>query len=266
MIHLEGERMKILIIGAGNMGGALVRGAVNSGMKVIACDTDDEKLAAMKNFGAGTTKDAVNAARVSDVVIFAVKPSSFEALLPQFEGIANPIYVSVAAGITTSYMRLKLGDVKVVRAMPNTPAMIGEGMTAIARGEGVSDSDLDTIVNIFKSVGRVAPIREDVMDAAVAMNGSSPAYFYMMLEAMIQFGEQNGMPNFMAKLLAAQSMIGAAKMVLESTESPAVLCDRVCSPGGTTIRAVESLKSDGISEIIKAAMAKCMERSKEMST
>ena len=257
--------MKILIIGAGNMGGALARGVLKGGMKVIVCDTDDEKLAVMKNLGAGTTKDAVNAARVADVVIFAVKPSGFETLLPQFIGLTRPIYVSVAAGITIGYMRSLIGDVKIVRTMPNTPAMVGEGMTAIAFGENVGEEDLEKVAKIFKSVGRAVPVLENVMDAVVAMNGSSPAYFYMILDAMIQFGEQNGLPNYAAKILVAQSMLGAAKMVLESSESPEVLCDRVCSPGGTTIRAVESLKADGMAEAFKTAMGKCMERSKEMT-
>lgn len=250
------------------MGGAIALGLIRNKMQpqmITVCDISKEKLNEFKKKGTNTSMDVKNAVIGADIVILAIKPDGFENLLPLLKDNKNAIYVSIAAGISIGYIKSILGDVKVVRVMPNTPAMIGEGMTAISIQPPVTQEDYEKVEEIFSAVGKVEMVDESLMDAVVALNGSSPAYVYMLIDAMVKNGLSSGLPYDKALKLAAQSVVGAAKMVLNSDETPEILTQRVCSPGGTTIQAVKELERLGFSNAIDSAMKACAKRSKEMT-
>lgn len=260
--------MNITLIGAGNMGGAIALGLINHGMSpslITVCDLDAEKLHRFEKMGAKTSGDVKEGISEADVVILAIKPNGFEGLLPLLTDNKTAIFVSIAAGISISYIKSVLGDVKVIRVMPNTPAMIGEGMTAISVEAPVTEEDYERVKEIFSAVGKVEQVEESFMDVVVSLNGSSPAYVYMFIDAMVKNGVAAGIPYEKALNLAAQSVVGAAKMVMSSNEMPDVLTKRVCSPGGTTIQAVDELNRRGFGDAIDEAMKACTQRSKELT-
>jgi pyrroline-5-carboxylate reductase len=256
------------VIGVGNMGGAIVRGYCDAGGTVVCFDMDSEKLTSVcAQTGARAAVDLGDLALSATHIVLAVKPGAFESLLPSLRGFDEPVYISIAAGISTSYMRSLLGDTaKVVRVMPNTPAMVGEGMAAVCGGEGVSAETLDEVCSVFGMLGKAVVVSESEMDAVTGISGSSPAYAYMYIQALAQAGEKMGLSADAARLLAAQSTLGAAKMVLENPDvSPEQLRVNVCSPGGTTIEAVGSLMTDNFIEIIEKAAKAAADKSKLMT-
>ncbi len=258
--------MKITIIGAGNMGGAIATGLLSKGFgSVTVCDMNEERCEFFVSKGANATDSIPDAIKDADVVILAVKPNSFETILPLITGNKTAIYVTIAAGVSISFIKKYLGDVKVVRTMPNTPAMIGMGATAICSEAPACEEDIKTVEEIFGAIGITARVDEKQMDTVVSLNGSSPAYVYMMIEAMVRFGTDNGIEYKEAMKLVCKTLVGAAEMALASDETPDILTKRVCSPGGTTIEAVKKLEESHFEQALYDAMTACSRRSSEMT-
>lgn len=259
--------MKIGIIGAGNMATAIIKGITGflPPGDIFVSNKSPEKLENFKKTGINTGSNT-DAAIFGDVIILAVKPDVYEGVLNEIRPYTgDKIIVSIAAGISIGYIKGILGNgQKVVRTMPNTPALVGEGMTSISFEEPVTERDADAVKNIFSSFGNTIIIPETLMDAAVSVGGSSPAYFFMMIDAMAKSAESMGMNREDAVKAAAQSMLGAAKMVLETGEPPIALTKKVCSPGGTTIEAVNFLNKSGFENIIQGAMKACADKSRKM--
>lgn len=260
-------------IGCGNMAQAIIGGIVNSKLvtpkEVMASDVIEKNLSFAKNsFGIEVSKDNLEVARFSDIIILAVKPNMYGSIIEEIkEAIKdNVIIVTIAAGITIDFVekafRRKL---KVVRTMPNTPALVGEGMTAITPNKLVSKEDEEVILNIFESFGKAEIIEEKLMNVIPAISGSSPAYVYMFIEALADGGVLQGIPRDKAYKLAAQAVLGAAKMVLETGMHPGALKDNVCSPGGTTIEAVATLEEKGFRSAVISAMNSCTDKANKMS-
>ncbi len=259
--------MKIGIIGAGNMSGAITKGLLAKGtapQDIFVSDISAEKLRSIAALGVHTGTNA-EAAAFGEAVILAIKPNIFEKALPSLsEALSGKLVISIAAGNTISFVSSLLPGARVVRLMPNTPALVGEGMTAISYAAPATKEDADVVEKLFSSLGKCVQVPESLMDAVVAVSGSGPAYAYMLIDAMANGGVFMGLSKKDALLLAAQTVFGAAKMVLETGEHPMVLCDNVCSPGGTTIAAVDALEKSGFRASVMAAEKKCAEKSAQL--
>ena len=266
-------KKNIGLIGCGNMAQAMITGIVSSkivfGENVFVSDKDEEKLKYIKEkFNVNISKDNKEVAENSDIIILAVKPNKYGEVIQGIKDHVKKdvIIVVIGAGITIDYVEESFEKkLKIIRTMPNTPALVGEGMSAICYNELITENDLEDVVNIFKSFGKVEIIEEDLMDAIPAISGSSPAYVYMFIEALADGAVLDGVPRDKAYKMAAQSVLGAAKMVLETGEHPGELKDRVCSPSGTTIEAVYSLEKNNFRGTIMEAMRKCTDKTREMS-
>lgn len=258
-------------IGGGRMAEALISGMVTAALyqpeQIHVADPDASRLEHLKNqYGVqvGLTNDEV--AGTSEAVVLAVKPQVLaEALTEIREGVRNRLVISVAAGVSIHrILQLLGGDARVVRAMPNTPAMVGEGMTGLAVGPGVGQAEAACARQIFESVGKVVPVEERLMDAVTGLSGSGPAYIFLAIEAMADGGVKMGLPRGTASLLAAQTVLGAARMVLETGQHPASLKDQVASPGGTTIAGLHRLEQGGLRAVMIDAVEAATKRSQEL--
>ncbi len=261
--------MKIGFIGAGNMASALIGGMLQSGMiqaaDVIISDQNEEKLAVWKNKGVSTVTDNGAVEANSDMIVFAVKPNMIETVLNQMAGSKDKLYISIAAGISVAFLESRLGkDKKIIRTMPNTPAQVRCGMTVITPNSNVTDAEKQAVLNLFNSIGSALILPEKDLEIATAIHGSSPAYVYMMIDAMADAGVRYGLTKQNALLLAAKAVEGSAKMVLETGIHPEELKDRVCSPGGTTIAAVCELERTGFRNSLQSAIDACVKRNQEM--
>ena len=265
--------MKIGFIGAGNMGGAILRGYVpyaeKAGDILSVYVPTAEKLDRICNeTGAEKALNIGDLVRSNDVVIIGVKPNMFEEVLPQIANAyeKNKVVVSMAAGVTIDFIENYLGkDAKIVRIMPNTPAQVGQAMIAVCRNGNVDDETFGDVKVIFDSIGKAEEVDEDLIHCVIGVSGSSPAYTFMYIDALMDAAVKNGMDREKARVFAAQSVLGAAKMVLKTDIDPEQLCINVCSPGGTTIEAVESLKEDGFKESVEKAFQAAVDKSKKMS-
>ena len=264
----------IAILGIGNMGralfGGLMRGHdVDPGqVRITRRNTAALDALADEFPGIITTTDNSEAARGADIVILAVKPQTVSTVLSDIREDLAPetLVISILAGITTEALREALGqDVPVVRAMPNTPALVDEGATALAGGRYAEDVHVGRARAIFEAVGTVEVLPEDMMDAVTGLSGSGPAYVYMIIEAMTDGGVKQGLPRPQALRLAAQTVFGAAKLVLETGRHPAILRDEVTTPGGTAIAAVANLEDHGLRTMLINAVATATARSAELS-
>ena len=254
--------MKIGIIGTGNMGGALMEAFASvPGNEMKAFNRGVEKLNAVCNrTGAVPAASAADAVRDAELILLAVKPLMMPAVLKEIAPIVTPeqIIVSIAVGLTVDSYREALGmDRKIVRAMPNTPAAVKEGMTAFCFSENMEEPDKNAVLSLFSAAGKTAVVEERLMNAVSALTGSSPAWVYMFIEAMADGACMNGIPRDQGYQLAAQAVLGAAKMVLESGKHPGKLKDEVCSPGGTTIKAVAELEKRGMRSAVIEAIGCC---------
>lgn len=264
--------MKIGFIGAGNMANAIIDGVIDA--KYIDNEsiylntrTMEKAYKIHDKYNIKVVEDKVSLVENVDIIILAVKPNQYENVIEQIRNcdINNKIVVSIAAGVSIGQIEGMFSkEVKVVRCMPNTPVGVGEGMTAICANNLVTSEELVYIVDLFNTVGKAEIIDEKLMDAVVAVSGSSPAYVYMMIEAMADAAVLEGMPRDKAYVFAAQAVLGSAKMVLETGVHPGKLKDNVCSPGGTTIEAVKVLENKGFRSSIIDAMVSCAEKSKNM--
>jgi len=259
-------------IGCGNMAEAMIGGIVKSNLvsseKVIASNPSDRSLNKVKEkYNIIVTNDNVEVAKASDILILAVKPHKYfeviDEIKPFFkEGV---VIVTIAAGITLEGMRGKLGDnAKVVRTMPNTPALVGEGMSALCANKNITKEEMQDVVSIFESFGKIEILEENLIEVVPAVSGSSPAYVYMFIEALGDGAVLQGMPREKAYRMAAQAVLGAAKMVIDTGEHPGKLKDNVCSPGGTTIEAVYTLEKNNFRAAVISAMESCTQKAIKM--
>ncbi|AKU97312.1 Pyrroline-5-carboxylate reductase [Labilithrix luteola] len=241
-------------LGAGNMAAALVKGLLHSKLVppagIIVSDVKAERLASLhQTHGIRTTSDNHELVRTSDVVVLAVKPQVIDKVLEAVGKDIRPdqLVVSVAAGVPVSAIENRLPDgTRVVRSMPNTPATALAGATAIAPGTHATDEDLAVARAIFEAVGRVVTLDETLLDAVTGLSGSGPAYVMLMIEALADGGVKVGLHRDTALLLAAQTVFGSAKLLLETGEHPGRLKDMVTSPGGTAIAGLHTLESGGL--------------------
>ena len=260
-------------IGAGNMGRAMIGGILSSSLasadRVIASAHSSATLEKIGSaFSIRTTLSNEEVADNSDILFLAVKPGKFCDIIPQIADHIKDdcIVVSIAAGKTIREIEASFGKtIKLVRAMPNTPALVNESMSALCANNAVTEEELTLVREIFDSFGRSEVVTESLMDAVVGVSGSSPAYVYLLIEAMADAAVADGMPRAQAYKFAAQSVYGAAKMVLETGEHPGVLKDAVCSPGGTTIEAVAALEKGGFRSSVITAQRACSQKSRDMS-
>ncbi len=255
--------MKYGFIGAGNLASAVIGGMIASGQyhkeEIVIFDVGAEVKKTYTENGFQTADSIKALETLCDYVFLTVKPHIYEKVLAELEG--NKVYISVAPGIAIDAMQKGIGqNAKVVRTMPNTPAKVSAAMTVMCHSGNLEQEELHAVQAVFQSIGRVRMLEEKLMNASVAVSGSSPAYVYMMIEAMADGAVMQGIDRATAYELAAQAVYGAAKMVLETGEHPGVLKDQVCSPGGTTIAAVYELEKSGFRNGLISAMEKCYER------
>jgi pyrroline-5-carboxylate reductase len=264
----------IAVIGAGNIGRALIGGMINGGLvdaeQVIATRRTASALDAMADEfpGLRTTTDNVEAAKEASILVLTIKPQSRAEVVTNIRDHVSreALVVSVLAGITTERLQLGFGqDQPVVRAMPNTPALVDEGATAITAGTYATDDHLAKVRQMFEAVGEVVVTREAMMDAVTGLSGSGPAYVYMFIEALTDAGVKQGLSRQEAAKLSAQTVYGAAKLVLDTGKHPAILRDEVTTPGGTAIAAVSELESHGLRTMLINAVATATDRSKELN-
>ncbi|MCR5196118.1 MAG: pyrroline-5-carboxylate reductase [Pseudobutyrivibrio sp.] len=264
--------MKIGFIGTGNMGSAMMGGMVKSGIvdaeNVMASDIFQAVLDRVaEEFGVNTSTSNADVVNFADIIFLAVKP---QYLPDAIEGIKNldftgKVVVSIAAGQSLEKLTGLFGkEIKLIRVMPNTPALVGEGMSALSPNALVTDDECETVLKLFESFGEAEIVPEKLQDAVVGISGSSPAYVYMFIEALADGAVAEGMPRNQAYKFAAQAVLGSAKMVLETGEHPGALKDAVCSPGGTTIEAVASLEALGFRNAVIEAERVCIEKSRDL--
>jgi pyrroline-5-carboxylate reductase len=264
---------KIGFIGCGNMGSAMIGGIVSSNLakpsQILAYAPSAAHTSLLQErYGISVAASIEETVRFADILFLAVKPNLFPAVIPQIRDVLkkDTLVISVAAGVSIADMESLFGKpVKIVRAMPNTPALVLEAMSAISCNALVGDDALSLAVRLFESFGKCEVVPESMMDAVVGVSGSSPAYVYLFIEAMADAAVADGMPRSLAYKFAAQSVLGAAAMVLESGSHPGQLKDAVCSPGGTTIEAVAKLEELGLRHTVIAAQRACTEKSRTMS-
>lgn len=261
------EALKIAVIGAGNMATAIVRGmasAVNP-RHITVSDSDSAKLEKIAEIGVNTAENNRTAAENADVVILAVKPNIYPIVLRELSDFSGKLYITIAPGLSVKYVSDFFGGkARVIRTMPNMPAQINSGMTVFCHDSDISEDDVLIAEEILSCFGYAMELDEKLLDAAVAVNGSGPAYVFMMLEAMADAAVKHGIPRDKAYVLAAHTVAGSAEMVLETKKHPAELKDMVCSPGGTTIDAVEALEAHGFRAALMDAMSKCAEKSQKL--
>ncbi|MDR1068540.1 MAG: pyrroline-5-carboxylate reductase [Clostridiales Family XIII bacterium] len=264
------------VVGAGNMGGAIIRGYAKAAAEPVYFHEHFEEKARQieRETGAIPTDSLADMVSCADIILIALKPNMFDDFMPELAaalknnaGGADKIVVSIAAGISISYLEAALRtNAKILRAMPNTPAMVGAGMTALAASEAVTDDDFAAVKSVFESFGKAARTGENLMDAVTGVSGSSPAYAYMYMQALAECGARHGLDAGSARLFAAQATLGAAEMVLANTDvSIEQLRVNVCSPGGTTIEAVHVLEDEGFIETVGKAMDAAIAKSKTMT-
>jgi pyrroline-5-carboxylate reductase len=265
------EEKVIGFIGAGMMGEAVARGLLKAGVPKARIHASDPEPARRelfrKQLGIAITADNRAVAEGADIIILAVKPFVVPDVLGEIAHGVNldKLLISIAAGVTTDSIERKLGaKVPVVRAMPNTPCLLGEGATGITAGQYADFSHLELASQIFKAVGLVAVLPEDKIDAVTGLSGSGPAFVYMFIEALADGGVRMGLPRAIAIQFAAQTVAGAARMVLDSGAHPGELRDRVTTPGGTTIAGIASLERSGFRAAAIEAVTAATERSIEL--
>lgn len=264
--------MKIGFIGAGNMGSSMMGGIISSGtveaQDIMASDIFQATLDELSGeLGVNTSISNRDVVDFSDIIIIAVKPQYLPDAISGIKDMdfSDKVVVSIAAGQSLARLKELFGkDLKLIRVMPNTPALVGEAMSALSPNELVTEDDIEIVVELFESFGKAEIVPEKLQDAVVGISGSSPAYVYMFIEALADGAVVEGMPRAQAYKFAAQAVLGSAKMVLETGEHPGVLKDNVCSPGGTTIEAVAALEALGFRNAVIEAERVCIEKSREL--
>ena len=264
--------MKIGFIGLGNMAKAMIGGILKEGaakpQEIIGSARTDKTIEAVREqCGIHTVQDNRVVAKEADVLFLAIKPVFFPEVIAQIKDSVSSktLIVSIAAGKTLSYLQNAFGEeYKVIRCMPNTPALVGEGCTGVCAGEKVTNEEMKTVLRLLRTFGSASVVPERLMDVVVGVSGSSPAYVVLFIEAMADEAVAEGMPRAQAYEFAARSVLGSAKMVLETGKHPGELKDMVCSPGGTTIQAVKVLEECGFRAAVMDAMEACIQKSRDL--
>ncbi len=263
---------KVGFVGAGNMGEALIKGLVAANLvpreAIYASDPRRERLQALdKQYGIQLAADNAELISKTDVAILAVKPQIMASVLRQIAAAVTQrvLLISIAAGVSTATIRATLGkDARLIRVMPNTPALVLEGATAIAKADGLEPGDLETAEEIFAAVGKVVVLGEDAMDAVTGLSGSGPAYVAVVIESLADGGVKVGLDRITAMTLATQTVLGAARLLLETGLHPGALKDMVSSPGGTSIAGIAALEEGGIRTTFIKAVERATHRSREL--
>ena len=263
---------RIGFVGAGNMAEALVRGLVRGGHiaadRIIASAPRQERLDELaRGYGIGVTLDNREVARASDLVVLSVKPQILDKVLREIGDALRPgtLVISIAAGVDAAKIETAVGDsVRVVRAMPNTPALVGAGATAIAPGARSTAADLAIAKALFDAVGITVTLEEHHLDAVTGLSGSGPAYVFLILEALSDAGVKVGLSRRNAQRLAAQTVMGSAKLLLDTDEHPGKLKDMVTSPGGTAIAGLHTLEQGGLRTTLINAVETATKRAREL--
>ena len=266
------KEKKVGFLGAGNMGEAMIKGLLQAGrvqaQTISATDVRADGLDQMaQRYGIRTAASNAALVAASDVVILAVKPQVMGAVVKEIAGAvdARKLLISIAAGVATRTLRAHLGKpVRLIRVMPNTPALVLEGVTAIARAEGLEHGDLETAQELFGAVGRVVVLDEDALDAVTGLSGSGPAFIAIVIESLADGGVKMGLDRATAMTLAAQTVLGSAKLILETGTHPGQLKDMVSSPGGTTIAGIAALEEGGVRRTFIHAVERATLRSREL--
>jgi pyrroline-5-carboxylate reductase len=263
---------KIAFLGGGNMAEALIKGMLAAGTakpdQIMVADISSDRLEHLrKTYGIIIQKNNLEAARDAGIILLSVKPQVIEKVVAEIAPAADDkkLVISIAAGITVATIEKSLGGkARVVRVMPNTPALVLAGAAALAGGKNATSDDLALAQSIFNSVGRSVVVDEKLMDAVTGLSGSGPAYVFMIIDALSDAGVKAGLPRQLALELAAQTVYGSAKMVLETKEHPGKLRDMVTSPGGTTIEGLHALEKGKLRATLMNAVEAATARSKEL--
>ena len=264
--------MKLGIIGLGNMANAMLGGIIKAGLfapsDITGSDASEEqRKKAADSLKIQTCDSNIKAMEGCDYVILAIKPQVYETVLREIKDTIKDeqVIISIAPGKTLSYLGQMLGSgQKIVRLMPNTPALVGEGCTGVCKNEAVSSEEFAFVMKMLEGFGKAYEVKESQMDSVVAVSGSSPAYVFMLIDAMADGAVAEGLDRATAIKMAAQAVLGSAKMVLETGKHPAELKDMVCSPAGTTIDAVAVLEEGGFRGCVIDAMQACAEKSRKI--
>ena len=262
----------LVFLGTGNMAEALLKGLLRDGTataeEIVCAEPRPERREEIANlYGVEVTGDNRAAVAAADLILLSVKPQVIDALLTEIAPSvdARKLVISIAAGVPISVLsRRLLPGARVIRTMPNTPALVGAGATAISRGPHATDADLAAARSLFEAVGSVVEVPESLLDAVTGLSGSGPAYVFLAIEALADGGVKAGIPRAAALSLAAQTVMGAARLVLETGQHPAVLKDQVTSPGGTTIAGVQALEARGFRAALMEAVEAAARRSREL--
>jgi pyrroline-5-carboxylate reductase len=265
-------KIKIGFLGAGKMGTALAKGFIHAGLvtanQIIASDPIEGARAAFaKDVGAKITTSNVEVAKFANVLLLAVKPYQVADVLGEIRGqfTEKHLLMSIAAGVPIAKLEAGLGgNARVIRVMPNTPALVGLSATAYAPGKNALPADEQLAQKLFSAVGIAFPVKEYLLDAVTGLSGSGPAYVYLMIEALSDGGVASGLPRDIATKLAAQTLLGAAKMVLETGMHPGALKDMVTSPGGTTIEGLHELEKGKVRGSLMNAVRAATDKSKKL--
>lgn len=263
---------KIGFIGCGNMGSAIVGGLIKSNFQsaddiIISTRTEESANKLKEELKVNVTTDNKIVAKQADILFLAVKPNLYKKVVEEIkeELTTDKLIITIAAGITIKDVEYWLGEgYRIVRTMPNTPALVGKAMSAICSNSKVTQDELKFVMNMYNSFGECVELAEKDFHAFTALCGSSPAYVFIFIEAMADAAVKLGIPRAKAYTMAAQSVFGSAKMVLDTGKHPAELKDMVCSPAGTTIDAVAVLEKEGFRNAVIEAVVKCAEKSKSM--
>ena len=263
--------MKIGFLGAGAMGGAIMSGAINSGVlkasDIYVYDLNEALLTSFKDKGCNIVKSNKELGESVDILLSCVKPQHAASALAELGNTMDgKAVISIMAGVTTDSIRKMIdGKIRLLRLMPNTPAMVGAGAFSLDSGTDLSDEEKDFAEKLFSSIGIVEWMPESLIDTACGLAGAGPAYIYLVIEALADGGVLKGLPRQTALNLAAQTVYGAAKMVLETGEHPGALKDKVCSPGGNTIVGIKTLEEHGVRGAFIDTVGKATERSQELA-
>jgi pyrroline-5-carboxylate reductase len=256
-------------IGAGNMAEAILAGLLRAGLRpdqLVAADPDAARRAHVAaRLGVRTTTDNAEVARACELVVLAIKPQHLESAAATLPRDARPLYLSIVAGAPLARLAGLLGPgARIARSMPNTPALISAGISALAGAPGLTSADLDRAERVLAAVGRVVRVPEPLLDAVTGLSGSGPAYVYLFIEALTEGGIREGLPADVARELSVETVLGAARLVRESGEEPAVLRARVTSAGGTTVAGLAALEDAGFQRSVFGAIRAATARSKEL--
>jgi pyrroline-5-carboxylate reductase len=263
---------KIAFLGSGNMAEALVKGLLAAGTaaadEIVCAEPRAERREELKKrHGVGVTASNLDAVKQAQLLVLSVKPQVMDALLDEIAPAVDhsKLVISIAAGVPIAALARRLGaGARIVRTMPNTPALVGEGATALARGPHATEADLGQAVALFEAVGTAVVVEEHLLDAVTGLSGSGPAFVFLAVEALADGGVKMGLPRHVALALAAQTVVGSGRLVLETGDHPGKLKDQVTSPAGTTIAGVHALEAAGFRAALIAAVEAATKRSREL--